>query len=227
MRNFETSRAPPSYQTLSVGRIGKHLTNCKVSGGNFGRGVTTGRCLPFRNELNIQLNFCMITTYKGHTNFLSHSGTTDHFKARATLHVRSYLHVRSSPHLPYLVSTILANLPPMPPKRSIRSVPSKSRRKPFSNKQKKLQLQQKRLRKRERDDGKLYGLHYLTCKCVYPLVCRYAASGSLGGGWRGRDGGGGEQLHGDSVGGSNSVRLQAQPAASPRNRPRPLRPQQV
>ena len=41
----------------------------------------------------------------------------------------------------------------MPPKRSIRSVPSKSRRKPFSNKQKKLQLQQKRLRKRDRDDG--------------------------------------------------------------------------
>ena len=29
----------------------------KASGGNFGRGITTGRCLPFKNELNIQLNF--------------------------------------------------------------------------------------------------------------------------------------------------------------------------
>jgi hypothetical protein len=41
----------------------------------------------------------------------------------------------------------------MPPKRSLRSVPSKNRRKPFSNKQKKLQLQQKRQRKGDRGDG--------------------------------------------------------------------------
>ncbi|CAI8039056.1 Guanine nucleotide-binding protein-like 1 [Geodia barretti] len=40
----------------------------------------------------------------------------------------------------------------MPPKRSLRSVPSKNRRKPFSHKQKKLQLQQKRQRKGDRRD---------------------------------------------------------------------------
>ena len=71
----------------------------------------------------------------------------------------SVVSMHNRPDVTANVSRSANELAPMPPKRSIRSVPSKSRRKPFSNKQKKLQLQQKRLRKRERDDGKLYGLH--------------------------------------------------------------------
>ena len=78
--------------------LGIYTCTFKVSGGNFGHGVTTERCPPFRKELNIQLNFCMITTYEGYNKFSSYSRTTNHLEAS---HVQSYMYLSCSklPHL--------------------------------------------------------------------------------------------------------------------------------
>lgn len=52
----------------------------------------------------------------------------------------------------------------MPPKRNL---PTKHRRKPFSNKQKKQQLQEKRQRKRERDKGSAVAQRGSTCLSLW------------------------------------------------------------
>ena len=55
----------------------RYVCSDEVSGGNFGHGVSTGRRPPFRKELNILLNFCMITTYEGYNKFSLYSRTTN------------------------------------------------------------------------------------------------------------------------------------------------------